>query len=179
MEEQEQKKTRKGGLVFAGIAAAVIIVALLIVIIYLLLSRNTEPEEERRNVVITPENVESVLQAMEESQKQESVAPGYYTVTMSTTWHFETGNAVSEDAAVVNVEANTNDVYFDVVLAEDEEKVVYKSPVIPRGGRLEDIVLDEPLEAGTHNCVMIYHLIDEEQNTLSTLRVAITIIVEK
>lgn len=175
---EEQKKTRKGGLVFIGIAVAVIIAALLIVIIYLLLSRNTKPEEERRNVVITPENVESVLQEMEERQEQESVAPGYYTVTMSTIWHFETGNAVSEDASVVNVEANTNDVYFDVVLAEDEERVVYKSPVIPRGERLKDIVLDEPLEAGAHDCVMIYHLIDEEQNTLSTLRVAFTIIVE-
>lgn len=176
MKEQEQKKTKKGGFVIVTIAV-VIIVALVGVIIFLLLSQKAEPEE-RRNVVITPENVESVLAELGEEPEDESVAPGYYTVTMNPTWHFASGDAVSEDAAVVNAESNTNDVYFDIVLAEDEEQVIYKSPVIPLGGRLEDIVLDEPLETGTHDCVVIYHLIDEEQNTLSTLRVAITIIVE-
>lgn len=178
MEEEKQKKIRKGGFVFAGIAVVVIISALIGAVTYLLLLRNAKPEEERRNVVITPENVESVLQDMEERQTQELVTPESYTVTMRTTWHFAAGDAISEDAAVVNVEENTTAVYFDVVLAEDEEKVIYQSPVIPRGGRLEGIALDESLEAGTHDCVMIYHLVDEEQNTLSTLRVAFTIIVE-
>lgn len=163
---------------FIGIAIAAIIAVLLAAVIYLLLSRNMKPEEERRNVVVTPENVESVVRDFEERQEQETVAPGHYTVTMRTTWHFATGDGISDDAVVVNVEANTNDVYFDVVLADDEERVLYKSPVIPRGERLEEIALDEALEAGTYDCVMIYHLIDEEQNTLSTLRVAFTIIVE-
>ena len=88
------------------------------------------------------------------------------------------GKEVSYDAVVENVAKNTNDVYFDIVLEEDEEKVLYKSPVIPRGGRLEEIILDDTLDAGTYNCVVIYHLIDEDQNTLSTLRVALEIIVE-
>lgn len=178
MAEQGQKKTKERGL-WIGIATGIIIVILVAVIIFLVLSHNVEPEKERRNVVITPENVESVLQEMEESSEQESVAPGYYTVTMNPTWHFTSGDAISEDAVVINAEANTNDVYFDIVLKEDEERIVYKSPVIPIGGRLEGIALDEPLGAGQHDCVVIYHLIDEEQNTLSTLRVAITIIVEK
>ena len=79
---------------------------------------------------------------------------------------------------VENDPKNTNDVYFDIVLAEDEEKVIYKSPVIPRGGHLEEIVLDEALEAGTYDCVVIYHAVDEEQNTLGTVRIALQIIVE-
>lgn len=116
MSDQEQKKKRKGGLVF-GIAM-VVIIALAGVIVYLLLSRNTEPEDERRNVVITPENVESVLEELDEAQES-----GYYTVTMNPTWHFKTGKEVSYDAVVENVAKNTNDVYFDIVLEEDEEKV--------------------------------------------------------
>lgn len=171
MSDQEQKKVKKGGLVF-GIAI-VVILALAGVIVYLLLSRNTEPEDERRNVVITPENVESVLEELDEARES-----GYYTVTMNPTWHFKTGKEVSYDAVVENVAKNTNDVYFDIVLEEDEEKVLYKSPVIPRGGRLEEIILDDTLDAGTYNCVVIYHLIDEDQNTLSTLRVALEIVVE-
>ncbi|MCI8583252.1 MAG: hypothetical protein HFH13_08980 [Dorea sp.] len=170
MDRQKNNRKRR---VF--ICVTVVIVATLIgIIIYLLLSRNSEePEKERRNVVITPENVESVLEELDEIQEQ-----GYYTVTMNPTWHFEAGNEISYDAVVENVATNTNDVYFDIVMEEDEEKVLYKSPVIPRGGRLEEIAFDEPLSAGTYNCVVIYYLIDENQNTLSTLRVALKVIVE-
>lgn len=167
-QEQEQKKGRKGGLL-----VAIVIVALIGIIIYLLLSRNTEPEEDRRNVVVTPENVESVLE-----DAGNAVEDGYYTVTMNPTWHFSNGKSASYDAVVENVKENTNDVYFDIVLESDEEEVIYSSPVIPKGSRLEEITLDEVLKAGTYNCVVIYHLVDEEQNTLSTLRVALEIIIE-
>jgi len=175
MKEQEQEKMKKGGLVI-GIATAVIIAILIGVIIFLLLSQNAEPEEEKRSVVITPENVEQVLEEITETQA--AVTPGYYTATMNTTWHFTTGSEPSYDAVVENVETNTNDVYFDIILESDETKVLYQSPVIPRGGRLAEITLDEPLEQGSYDCVVIYHLIDEEQNTLSTLRIGITIIIE-
>lgn len=169
--EQEQKKKRKGGLVL-GIAI-VVIIALAGVVIYLLQSRDTEPENERRNVVITPENVESVLKELGDVKET-----GYYTVTMNPTWHFKTGKEASYDAIVENVVKNSNDIYFDIVLEDDEEKVLYQSPVIPRGGRLEEITFDDALDAGTYNCVAIYHLIDENQKTLSTLRVALDIVVE-
>ncbi len=169
MDGKKQKKVKKG-----VISVAIVIVALIGIIVYLLLSRSAEPKEERRNVVVTPENVDSVLEEVDEA-----VPPGHYTVTMNPTWHFATGEEISYDAVVENVETNTNDVYFDIVLGNDEEKILYKSPIIPRGGSLEKIALDESLEAGTYDCVVIYHLIDEDQNTLSTLRVALKIIVEK
>jgi len=174
MDEQKQEKKRKGGLVI-GVIGVGVVVALLGVIIYLLLSRNAEPEEEKRNVVITSENVESVLKELDETRR---VDPGYYTATMNTTWHFKTGRDVSYDAIVENVEANTNDVYFDIVMEGDEERVLYKSPLIPLGGRLEKIALEEVLDAGTYDCVAIYHLVDKDQNTLSTLRIALKIVIE-
>lgn len=176
MTEQKQKIAGKGGFV---IGIAIVVIAVMAgVIVYLLLSRGTEaePEKELRNVVVTSENVDQVIEELIE--EQESVVPGYYTVTMNTTWHFAAGDDVSYDAVVENVEANTNDVYFDIVLEDDEETVLYQSPVIPRGGRLEEIALDESLDAGTYNCVVIYHLIDDEQNSLSTVRVTLRIIVE-
>lgn len=159
------------GLKIAIAVGVVVIIALLGVVIFLLVGRGKE-EPEKRNVVVTQDNVEEVV---EEMANEDYIEPGYYEASMSTTWTFATGSDVSDDAYVANVEGNTNDVYFDVVLAEDEDQVIYKSPVIPRGGELKNIALDTPLEAGTYDCVCIYHLIDEEQNTISTLRVGITV----
>ena len=114
----------------------------------------------------------------DELLNQEYVEPGYYNVSMTNEWHFSSGDAISEDAYVENVEENTNDVYFELVLADNEEKVLLESPIIPRGSEMKNIALDVVLGQGTYNCVMIYHLVDEEQNTLNLLRVAVTIVIE-
>lgn len=169
---QEEKK---GGKKTLSIVILVLIILVMAgVIAYLLMSRKPA-EEERRNVVVTPDNVEEVIQQMEE---EEYVAPGYYTVTMNFDWHFAAGDAVSEDAYVENAVENTNSVYLDLFLAEDEENAIYKSPVIPVGSSLEDIALDTPLSAGTYDCVAVYHLVDDDQNTISTLRVTVTVTVD-
>jgi len=165
----------KGGII-AIVVGGVIIIALLIVILILLKGRTTKEEVQKRNVVVGNSNVEEVVDQM---ALAEYVEPGYYSVSMTNTWHFATGDAESEDAYVANVEENTNDVYFDVFLASDEEHPIIQSPVITRGAEIENIKLDTPLEAGTYDCVLVYHLVDDEQNPVSSLRVGITIIVEK
>lgn len=165
----------KGGSRVGIIVAIVVIVALIGVVVFLVSGQGADNQEEKRNVVVTPDNVDEVLENMTNAEFTE---PGYYTVTMTNEWHFATGDAVSEDAYVENVAENTNDVYFDIVMEDDEDNVIYKSPVIPRGSRLENIALDTVLDAGTYNCVMIYHLVDDEQNTVSTLRVTVAVVVE-
>jgi hypothetical protein len=133
------------------------------------------PKDEKRNVVITENNIDEVISNVEEKDHSD---PGYYTVTMTNDWHFSTGDAASTDAVVENINTNATDVYFDIVMADDEEHVILKSPVIPVGSKLTNITLDEDLEPGTYDAVCIYHLVDKEQNTLSTVRVSLTIIVE-
>ena len=171
--EDRNKSLGKGGKI--AIAAGVVIIIALLVVVIVLLLRGQKKEEPKRNVVVTQENVEEVVDNM---AVDEYIEPGYYSASMTNTWHFATGDAVSEDAFVENKEENTNDVYFDVFLASDEENPILQSPVIPRGAELDNISLDTPLDAGTYDCVMVYHLVDDDQNTISTLRVGITIIVE-
>lgn len=173
---------RKGGgnttplLIAGGVLIVVLVAALVVMAGKLQSSRaNTAQEPERRNVVVNEQNVQEVIDDM---LQEEYVEPGYYAASMSTIWHFANGNATSSDAYVANDASNTNDVYFDLVLADDEDTVILASPVIPLGGRLDNISLDTPLNAGTYSCIMIYHLVDENQETLSTLRVGVTIIVE-
>lgn len=170
----------KGGKI-ALIIAIIVIVALIGIIGFLLLRKEKpqdQPQEASREVlrdVVTPENVDNIL---EEMANYEVVEPGYYAVTQNSEWHFADGSSVSSDAYVENIAENTNDVYFDVFLAGDEEHAIYESPVIPRGAVLDQITLNEDLEPGTYDCIMIYHLVDENQNTLDTLHVTVVIIVE-
>ena len=173
----KEGKTQGTGAKIAIIIGSIVIIALASTVIVLLVHGKGETTQvEKRNVVITKDNAEQIA---EEMAQQQFVEPGYYSVQMSTTWHFSAGDAVSYDAYVKNDAGNTNDVYFDVFLANDESTAILQSPVIPRGAELDSISLDKPLDAGTYDCVMVYHLVDEEQNTVSTLRIKFTIIVEQ
>lgn len=168
----EKKDSNKTMLIVMGAVIAVMAVA----IVVLAMRKPAEEEHEpMRNVVVTPENLDEVIAQINE---RDFTMPGYYTVNMATEWHFPKGDDISYDARVDNLAENTNNVYFDVFLASDETTPIYQSPVIPVGGFLELITLDVPLEMGTYDCVMVYHLVDDAQETLSTLRVAFTIIVE-
>ena len=164
------------------IMGAVIAILAAVIIVMIVRGKKEEtavqpPEEpEKRSTLITEDNADEVLGEMAD---REYVEPGYYNVRMNTEWHFSSGDAESEDAYVENSEMNTNDVFYDVVLAEDESQVLYKSPIIPVGSSMHQVKLDKKLDAGTHDCIMIYHLVDDKQETISTLRVTLKIIVEK
>lgn len=178
-ETETTKKNSSTGKIILGIAA-VVIVALLVVIIILLVKGNKQEEKKdegvaARGVIANQSNADAVV---DEMMLTPYVEPGYYEASMTNVWHFKDSSSVSEDAFVENVEGNTNDVYFDVFLASDEENPIIQSPILPRGTQMEEIKLDKELEAGTYDCVMIYHLIDENQQTTSTLRVGVTIVVE-
>ena len=156
----------------------IVIVPLLLTVIgasvYSASLKGAESKSADANVVVTPDNIDEVKGS---TGNAASLAPGSFETSMTTEWHFSSGEEMSGDAYVQNVIGNTNDIYFDVVMANDLEHVIYKSPIIPRGSHLENIVLDENLESGTYDCVLIYHLVDENNYPVSSLNVDIKIIV--
>lgn len=171
----------KNGLQPIIIVGSLIIVALVGVIVALILNPNrvqpVEEEEEappQRSYVINDDNIGDVI---DEMQAPPVSAPQYYDVRMSMEWNFPDGTSPSSNAYVENVTDNTTDVYFDVEL-EDTGEIVYESPVIPLGGYLNNITLNRDLDPGSYDAVVIYHLIDEQQRTLSTVRMAIQIYVD-
>lgn len=168
-EQEKNEKKGKGGKVALAVCLVVIVV-LLGVVIFLLFRKEDEPK--RRNVVVNEDNVDEVLESLAEGY----VPAGYYEVTMNSTWNFTSGDAPSENAYVENARTNTNPVYFDVV-REDTEETIYESPILPVGSHLDEIVLDTVLEAGTYNCILTYHLLDEEEQDVSTLQVTVQIVV--
>ena len=170
---KETSNKQKGGKI-ALVVCGIVICVLIAVICVLVLRPNEEDEKEKRNVVVTKDNVEEVVQEMEEEL---SSGPLYYTATMNSTWYFADGTSASTNAHVENSEDNATDVYFDVIRTDTNE-TIYESPILPRGSQLEQITLGTDLDAGEYDCVLIYYLIDEEQEVLSTVRFALTIVVE-
>ncbi len=161
------------GLVFIAMASAIVVLAMRKPETTVTPASST-PEQEKREVLVTEENVQEVLQQMEE----EYVPFGQYTATMNFDWHFATGDSESYDSYVANDPENTNDVYFDIFLSDDRENAIYESPIIPRGSEIKNIRLKTDLEAGTYDCILVYHLVDENQNSLSTASFALTITIE-
>ena len=151
MSEQEKSgKNGKGGKI-ALASCLVVIVALLGAVVFLLFRGQDEEEPKRRNVVVNE-------------------------VTMNSTWNFPSGDAPSENAYVENATTNTNPVYFDVV-REDTGETIYESPILPVGSHLEKFELGTVLEAGTYDCLMTYHLLDEEEQEISTLQITVQIVI--
>lgn len=168
MSNEEVKDKKKGGKI--AIVICIIVIMALCIIIYLLLHR--EDDKKKRDVVVNEENVERVL-----SELEERVPAGSYQVAMNSTWHFENGKASSDNAYVENAAANTNPVYFDITRSDTGE-TIFESPIIPVGNHLNDITLDTELPAGTYDCVMTYHLLDDEEETISTVRVGLKIVIQ-
>lgn len=172
------KKKRSGILI---IFLILIIAALAVTVVFLfrknqenidtISSMSEQAPAEKRNVVVNKDNVEEVINQLSEEEKTPA---GNYEVVMSTLWNFANGSAVSNDAYIENAETNTNDVYFDVTLAETGE-TIYKSPVIPVGSYLKNVTLDTELAKGKYDSVITYSLLDEEQNVLSTVSVGFVI----
>lgn len=155
-----------------GILIGVIVVLLgtVGVMAYALL-RPTPVEEkptDGRATWVTPDNVEEVRE-----QLSQPVQDAYYTTSMTIDWYFDNSSAVSTSAFVENHSVNTRTVYFDVTLENGD--LVYSSPYLPVGERIEQIQLQKDLVAGDYPAVCTYYLVDDDHQVITHVSVAVTI----
>ena len=156
--------------------AAVICIVLLLVVISLtavliwFLTRQDDRDDvtSGRGTVVTQDNVSQLIAEAEQN------ADTAYTVSMNIEWDFENGTSPSTNAYVENDTSNLRTVYFNVLLADTSE-LVYSSPYIPVGSTLTGFALDKDLEAGDYLAVVEYHLVDDDQQELSTVSVTTTL----
>lgn len=170
---ESERKSRKG--IIIAVMCALIAVAAIIACVILFSNPDKEQpanpaDEQKRNIVVTPDNVDEMLDQVLEKSKA-----GRYEVSMSLNWEFADGKSASSNAYVENRVSNSNAVYFDIVLEDNEEDVIYSSPIIPVGSHLKEITLDKDLDAGKYDCVVIYHLVDDDQKEISTVRMTLDI----
>ena len=184
--EKNKANEGKGGdrkLIVVLFALVIVLIVALIIVIAVMACHNKSNDEagdqntsqEFRGVIVSDENAEQLAEEMANSQPTQ---PGYYTVAMTTGWHFKDSSTASYDAYVANKPENTNNVYFDLFLSDDRENPIYRSPVISLGAELEQIKLERDLPKGEYQCVMVYHLVDENQNTVDTVEFAQQVFIE-
>lgn len=164
----KQKLTKKHYIIIG--AASGIFLILMSTIAYLLVYINNdrmenEKKKDDRPTVVTKENVDEVVASMEEP-----IEDGSYEVVMNTKWKFSKD---ASDAYVENSRSNTRTVYFDVLLADTNE-LVYSSPYIPVGEKIEGFALDTKLEPGDYKGLVTYHLVDDDKQEVSNLSVSVT-----
>ena len=157
------------------IILALLVVVAIGVILFLVTGKDDtvikEDPSGGRGTVVTKDNIDEVLNDMKNS---ETVQDGSYTASMSINWHFDAKE--SKDAYIANVTENTRTVYFDLFLADTNE-LIYSSPYIPVGAELKGVTLDKELDPGTYETILVYHLVDDDKQELSTLSIALTIYV--
>lgn len=149
-----------------------VVFILLIVVIMFMVSRRRGSEEVNR--VVTPDNVEEIIANLDDSVR---TPIGSYEVLMNTVWHFDDSSSGSRDAYVENSVNNLNTVFMTITLPESGEEI-YKSPYIPVGGTLENILLDQTLAAGSYKTVLTYHLVNDSYEEISSVSVNVTIVIE-
>jgi flagellar basal body-associated protein FliL len=172
MEEAQKKRKVKPLFIVAGVTGLTVIVGLTAVIMVLLLKKEPVPTVQQgnaRGTVVTEENAEDMRE-----QISQPVEDGSYRTRMNVEWNFGKSTEPSSNAYVENAETNRRTVYFDLTLEETGE-LLYSSPFIPVGEKLEKFPLDVELPVGEHKGIVKYHLVDDEGAEITTVSVKVTL----
>ncbi|MCH5249278.1 MAG: hypothetical protein J1E98_05080 [Lachnospiraceae bacterium] len=172
-----------------GIIAAVIIIILLVVCIVLLITRPGSSSEssdasqsgyqagsqsgDASSVLdrgfVDNTNTNDIVTDMAEQVKE-----GMFHCSMTFDWTFENSNSVSPNAYVANAEDNRYTLYFDVYEKETNE-LLFSSPLLPVGSEFKEVKLEKALAPGDYKAIVMYTLVNEDYEEVSSAGFTITI----
>lgn len=148
-EEKETGASKKKKIVITIMVIVLLaVIAVLGFVIYKLL--NKEPESR---------GVSEGLVTDEEAERSDG---SMFTTDMNMTWYFPSGKRKSTNASIGNSQYNDHQVYFEVYLDDEEETLLYSSPIIPVGQKLKSLKLDKALPDGLHNAICTFHLLEDD-----------------
>ena len=154
------------------VAFAVLCIALVVCVV-LLLTRSKEESKELDRDFVDQSNTDTVMEDI-----GDKVAEGMFECSMTTSCVFEDGKSESPNAYVANVENNLHTIYFDVYNSATDE-LLYSSPMLPVGTEIKNIKLDKELQKGEYDAVVMYTLVNEENEEVSSVGFNITISVNR
>ena len=147
-EKEQEKKKSKGKIVI--IVLLLLVIAALGAVIFLLLNKKPPERDISEGLVV------------DESDIDQKAADARFTTDMNMIWTFPSGSKVSNNAEIGNSASNLYDCYFEVYLDDEERTLLYSSPVLPVGKRLDKLELNQTLPDGTYDAICTYYILDDE-----------------
>ena len=181
-QRESTRKKRRNVIIVIVAAFVILVVALVACIVLLLTKQKEEPMQESQSVprstvldrgFVDEDNAGDIIDEM-----SEKVSKGMFECKMTTAWTFDDGKSTSPNAYVANVENNLYTLYFDVY-EESTNELLYSSPMLPVGTELKNFKLDKELAAGEYNAVVMYTMVDENLEEVSSVGFKVTISVSK
>lgn len=168
----EEKKSKKKILIIIAFIVLMIVIAMLGIVIYQLMNKEeAEPRTERAvsEGLVVGDSVDR------------KVSEARFTTDMNMIWTFPSGSDTSNNAQIGNSASNRYECYFEVYLDNEEQTLLYSSPVLPVGKRIETLKLNQGLPDGTYEAICTYHLLDDEdpERELGTVSFAVSLIFMK
>lgn len=167
-----------------------IILVLIIVIILLLLTRccgDKTNDGNRRNIVpiFSNDAVETgPKETMTDEQLQEMldkiVKDGYINICMNTEVIFSNGKSMG-NMGIENSEINIHPQVVQIYQTDENGEatdLIYTSPMIPVGGRIEKDRLNVNLPKGKYSCIAYFHSVTEDGEILGTAGAMISVIIK-
>ena len=173
MEQGSQKgKDRKTGVI---LMAVIIILLMAVVVLLVVMFLKKEPVQTDVPPVATPaaggaltydsmvvlddpETLQKLVDEMVRKAKE-----GTMTLEMKV-------DAVSSDGFtftcyLANALENNYDMFMTLYLDETKEEI-YRTGLIPLGGRIETFTLEKGLEKGNHSCTLVFNQVEEDLQTI-------------
>ncbi len=169
MKKVEKSKPKMKILIAVLITAMVVVIGVLGVVIYQLMNKPEEAPTQDRRIS------EGLAVGNEASDSKASDAR--FTTDMNMVWTFPSGSPISNNAVIGNSASNVYECYFEVYLNDEEQTLLYSSPVLPVGTRLDQLELDQALPDGDYEATCTFHLLDDEdpEKELSTVSFAVSL----
>lgn len=181
MEQGSRKeKSGKTGIILM----AVVIVLLAVVIVLLVMFRPREPAKSDTlpaaggaltyDTAVVLDDPETLQKLVDEMVRK--AAEGTMTLEMQV-------DAVSSDGLtfscyLANAVENNYDMFMTLYLDETKEEI-YRSGLIPLGGRIESFALTEELAKGNHSCTLVFNQVEEDLQTIhAQVNVGLNLIVK-
>lgn len=150
--KKENKKVLKI-IILALVLILLIVIGILAYAVYKLANKPAEPARAERDIS------EGLVVDGGQNQKASEAT---FTTDMNMIWTFPSGSAVSNNAQIGNSASNLYECYFEVYLEDEEQTLLYSSPVLPVGKQLDQLKLNQVLPDGSYDALCTYHILDDE-----------------
>ncbi len=166
-EKPGEKKSKKKIIIIAVIVVLLAIIGTLGFVIYTLVNKQEVPK--------APRDISEGL--VVDGNIDQKASEARFTTDMNMIWTFQSGSAVSNNAIIGNSASNVYECYFEVYLDNEEKTLLYSSPVLPTGKRLDQLKLNQVLPDGSYDAICTYHILDDEdpEKELGTVSFAVSL----